>query len=153
MWYKIVENSYFRACWCHGGDLNSRPPAYETSALTSWATVTLKFAIIFNVCLYIDKIFSFLRSRAPKSQILKFKFAIFGHKFVKFKSTKIQIWGKSAKNKNSLFQGAGFAAQIWRVQICQNRPNLKRQMPNLLDKIIPVKANQRVLALAADTAN
>lgn len=21
--------------WCQGGDLNSRPPAYETSALTS----------------------------------------------------------------------------------------------------------------------
>ena len=98
--------------WCHGGDLNSRPPAYETSALTSWATVTLKFAIIFNVCLYIDKILSFLRSRAPKSQILKFKFEIFVHKFLKFKSTKIQIWDKNAKNKNLHFQGAGFAAQI-----------------------------------------
>ena len=28
----------------------------------------------------------------------KFKFAIFGHKFVKFKSTEIQIWGKNVKN-------------------------------------------------------
>lgn len=26
--------------WYQGGDLNSRPPAYETSALTSWATLT-----------------------------------------------------------------------------------------------------------------
>ena len=153
MRYKIVENPYFRAYWCHGGDLNSRPPAYETSALTSWATVTLKSAIIFNVCLYIDKIFSFLRSRAPKSQILKFKFAIFGRQFVKFKPTKIQIWGKNTKNRNLHFQGAGFAAQIWRVQICQNRLNLKRQRPNLLDKIIPVKAHQRISALAADAAN
>ena len=52
---------------------------------------------------------------APKSQILKFKFAIFWRKFVKFKPTKIQILGKNVKNKNSHFQGAGFAAQIWRV--------------------------------------
>ena len=29
MRYKIVENPYFKAFWCHGGDLNSRPPAYE----------------------------------------------------------------------------------------------------------------------------
>ena len=49
---------------------------------------------------------------APKSQILKFKFAIFGHKFVKFKPTKIQILGKSVKNENSHFQDTGFAAQI-----------------------------------------
>nr|WP_314469617.1 hypothetical protein [uncultured Campylobacter sp.] len=48
---------------------------------------------------------------APKSQILKFKFAIFGHKFVKFKPTKIKILGKSVK-KNSHFQDTGFAAQI-----------------------------------------
>lgn len=28
---RVIESNL----WCQGGDLNSRPPAYETSALTS----------------------------------------------------------------------------------------------------------------------
>ena len=32
---EAVEILTNRVFWCHGGDLNSRPPAYETSALTS----------------------------------------------------------------------------------------------------------------------